>query len=151
LLYSGNYGLAHDVDTVIAGLGEHHRNGSGRFALWLNATGRNADLVEQRLTAMGVPVARTPLVPLEQLPSLLAAADAHLIALRAAFAGIVFPSKVYACIQSKRPILFVGPAESDVHLLCTQAGGRYRRVEPGDAAGFARALDELDGEIAPNQ
>ena len=83
LLYSGNYGVAHDVDTVIAGLVQHHRDGSGRFALWLNATGRNADLAEQRLTAMGVPVVRTPPVPLQQLPALLAAADVHLIALRA--------------------------------------------------------------------
>ena len=45
---------------------------------------------------------------------------------------------------------FVGSAASDVHLLCSErigsggaAGASYRRVEVGDAAGVARALDEL--------
>ena len=55
----------------------------------------------------------------------------------------MFPSKVYACIQSKRPILFVGPEESDVHALCQRAQQPYVRVAPGDANGLARALDEL--------
>jgi len=146
LLYSGNYGVAHDVETVIDGLVQHHRTGSGRFGLWLNATGQNADLIEQRLKALAIPVARTAPVPLVDLPALLAAADVHLIALRTEFSGIVLPSKVYACIQSKRPILFVGPTTSDVHLLCTQAGVRYEQVTPGDSVAFARALEKLSGD-----
>lgn len=143
LLYSGNYGVAHDTDTVIKGLARHHRAGSGRFGLWLNATGGNADLVEQRLREMGVPVARTPPVALETLPNLLTAADVHLIALRSEFSGIVFPSKVYGSIASGGPILFVGPASSDVHLLCKNIKQRYVRVAPGDAAAFAEALEEF--------
>ena len=127
------------------GLARHHRAGKGRFGLWLNATGRNADVLE-RLTELGIPVVRTPPVALEDFPGLLAAADAHLIALRSEFAGIVFPSKVYGCILSGRPIVFVGPTNSDVHLLCRQARQRYVQVTPGDAAAFARALDELSAE-----
>src|SRR5262249_37526290 len=41
LLYSGNYGVAHDVETVVEGLIHHHRQGSGRFGLWLNGSGVN--------------------------------------------------------------------------------------------------------------
>lgn len=145
LLYSGNYGIAHDVETVVQGLALHRPTGTGRFGLWLNASGQNADAVERRLSALGVPVARTPLVALAELPALLAAADVHLITLRPEFAGIVLPSKVYGCIGSGRPILFVGPESSDVHLLCVRAAQHYVRVSPGDAAGFARALDELGG------
>lgn len=146
LLYSGNYGVAHDVETVAQGLALHHQEGSGRFGLWLNATGSNADELERRLAGSGVPLARTPPVPLEQLPSLLAAADAHLIALRREFAGIVFPSKVYGCILSGRPILFVGPESSDVHLLCRDTMQLYVRIVPGDVAGFADALERLGAE-----
>lgn len=145
LLYSGNYGVAHEVETIAQGLAYHHGQGSDRFGLWLNGTGRNADLLELRLRQFGVPVARTPPVALEELPALLAAADAHLIALRDEFAGIVLPSKVYGCILSRRPIVFVGPTASDVHLLCSRAEQPYFRVAPGDAAGFARALDRLGG------
>jgi hypothetical protein len=144
LLYSGNFGVAHDVDTVVEGLIRHHRAGNGRFGLWLNASGTGAEAVEQRLRAAGIPLARSVPVPLEQLPGVLAAADVHLITLRPQFCGIVLPSKVYGCIASRRPILFVGPESSDVHLLCSQQQGlAYARVEPGDVDGFAAALERL--------
>lgn len=143
LLYSGNYGVAHELETVALGLAHHHQMGADRFGLWLNASGNNADILERRLRDIGAPVARTPPVTLDDFAALLAAADAHLIALRPEFSGIVFPSKVYACILSNRPIVFVGPQSSDAHLLCSRAPQRYVHVMPGDFAGFSRALDEL--------
>jgi hypothetical protein len=144
LLYSGNYGVAHEVDTVVEGLIRHHRTGSGSFALWVNGSGPNINGVCERLRSRGVPVARTEPVPLHQLPSLLAAADLHLIALRSQFSGIVLPSKVYACIASRRPILFVGPESSDVHRLCLAASSiPYVRIEPGDVAAFATTLEQF--------
>ena len=143
LLYSGNYGVAHEVDTVAQGLARHHQVGTGQFGLWLNATGQNADILARNLLERSVPFARSAPVDLKDFPALLAAADAHLITLRSEFAGIVFPSKIYACIFSGRPIIFVGPKSSDVHLLCTRAKQRYIHVTPGDVAGFAQALDEL--------
>jgi hypothetical protein len=144
LLYSGNYGVAHEVDTVVGGLIRHHRTGSGSFALWLNGSGANIDRVGERLRSGGVPVARTPPVPLDQLASLLAAADLHLITLRSQYSGIVLPSKVYACIASRRPILYVGPESSDVHRLCLEAPSiRYERIEPGDVANFAASLERF--------
>ena len=74
------------------------------------------------------------------------AADAHLVTLRPRFAGIVLPSKIYACLASRRPIMFVGPQSSDVHLLCLESGDpSYRHVDPGDTAAFAAALEQLAG------
>ncbi len=150
LLYSGNFGVAHDDATFIAGYELHHRQGSGRVVLWLNAIGAKADRVEAALGQRGLPVHRSRPVPLAELPRLLVAPHAHLITLRDEFVGYVLPSKVYGCIASGRSVLFVGSAASDVHLLCSQrigsggaAGPSYRRVEVGDAAGVARALDEL--------
>jgi hypothetical protein len=144
LLYSGNCGVAHEIDTAIAGLVRHHRDGSGRFGLWLNATGHNADRLEAELRNAGVPVARGRTVPLHRLGGLLMAADAHLVTLRPEFSGIVMPSKVYACLATRRPILFVGPQSSDVHHLCI--GGAvplYRHIDPGDPAAFAAALEQI--------
>jgi hypothetical protein len=148
LLYSGNYSVAHDVETVVEGLIRHHGQGRGSFGLWLNATGSKADIVEQRLRAANIPMARSGPVSLDELPGLLLAAGVHLISLRPQFSGIVLPSKVYGCIASRRPILFVGPASSDVHPLCCQADlPAYERVEPGDVVGFAAALDRLGQRI----
>lgn len=144
LLYSGNYGVAHEVDTVVEGLIRHHRGGSGQFGLWLNASGANLEPVTGRLRAAGIPHARSEPVSLDRLPALLAAADAHLITLRPRFSGLVLPSKIYACLSSGRPILFVGPKSSDVHLLCTRAENiLYEQVEPGDFEAFSAALERL--------
>jgi hypothetical protein len=114
-------------------------------ALWLNATGARADRVEARLRELGLPVHRSRPVPLADLARLLIAPDAHLITLRDEFAGYVLPSKVYGCIRSGRPVLFVGPEASDVHLLCRERlpGGRYLRAAVGDPAAVAAALEAI--------
>jgi hypothetical protein len=145
LLYSGNFGVAHDHETFLAGYRLHHRRGSGRVGLWLNATGAKADRVEEALRAAGLLVHRSRPVPLALLPRLLVTPAAHLITLRDEFAGYVLPSKVHGCIRSGRDVLYVGPAASDVHLLCSRElpAGRYRRVDTGDPEGVARALEEI--------
>ena len=145
LLYSGNWGIAHEIDTFIEGYLKHHRKGSGRIGLWLNAVGSSADQVERRLREHGLPVARTRPLPLADLPRLLVTPHAHLITLKDAFVGYVLPSKVHGCIASGRPILFIGSEDSDVHLLCTQANLRllYQRVAVGDAEGVCKALETL--------
>jgi len=144
LLYSGNFGVAHDYETFVAGYRLHHRQGSGRVGLWLNATGARADRFERALRDADLPVHRSLPVPLAQLPRLLVTADAHLVTLRDPFVGYVLPSKVYACLESGRDILYVGSRESDIHLLCAQArSAGYLQVEVGDAAGVARALEQI--------
>jgi hypothetical protein len=145
LLYSGNFGVAHDHETFLAGYRRHHREGSGRVILWLNATGARADTLGRALAAEGLPLYRTTPVPLEQLASLLVTADAHLITLRDAFWGYVLPSKVYGCIDSGKPVLFIGPQESDVHLLCNTKStpGWYERAVNGDVDAVFRTLERL--------
>jgi hypothetical protein len=145
LLYSGNFGVAHDHATFLDAYRKHHREGSGRVALWLNAIGRGADALDGALKAAGLPYLRTKPVPLEQLASLLVTPDAHLITLLERFSGFVLPSKVHACIESRRPILYVGPVGSDVHLLCssTMRGIAYTQVNVGDAQGVLGALERI--------
>lgn len=149
LLYSGNYGVAHEVDTVVRGYELHHRQGSGRVFLWLSATGAGAEEVAGRLGAAGVPVHRSSPVSLERLASLLRAPAAHLVTLRDSFVGYVMPSKIYACLESAKPVIFVGSADSDVDLLGRSASGGYWRVSCGDFEGFAMALEALADQCEP--
>lgn len=145
VLYSGNWGVAHDHETFAVGMSLLEKKYPGFAGVWLNATGARADQAELGLRAVGVTVARTPPCPLADLPAVLLAADVHLITLADAFVGYVLPSKVYACIESGRPVLFVGSAESDVHALCADgvADGRYRRVAVGDYQAICSALESL--------
>ncbi|HYO15550.1 MAG TPA: hypothetical protein VE685_20330 [Thermoanaerobaculia bacterium] len=150
LLDSGNLGVAPDHETFVAGYRRHHREGSGRVVLWLNATGAKADRVEEILRREGLPVHRSRPVPLDLLPRLLVTPHAHLITLRDEFVGYVLPSKVYGCIESGRDVLFIGSPRSDVHLLASRAlpPDRYRRLEVGDPDGVARALEEIAAAAA---
>jgi hypothetical protein len=147
LLYSGNFGVAHDDATFVDGYALHHSLGSGRTVLWLNATGAKADRVEARLRELHLPVYRSLPVPLEHLASLLVTPDAHLITLRDAFVGYVLPSKVYGCVASRKPVVYVGPEESDVETICRQglAAGDFFSVRAGDAASVATALERIAG------
>jgi hypothetical protein len=148
LLYSGNFGVAHELETVALGYQLHHQSGSGRVHLWINATGMGAGLLSDRLTGSGVPFFRSMPVPLEQLAGLLLSADAHLITLKDAFVGFVMPSKVYAILELRRPLLFVGSSDSDVDLLARQQHGLpYWRVTCGNTAGFAQVLENLANHV----
>ncbi|MEN9580623.1 MAG: hypothetical protein RJA70_3632 [Pseudomonadota bacterium] len=144
LLYSGTVAHAHELTTFVDGYEIYHQRGPGDVVLWLNATGVQADNFEQELRKRGLPVYRTMGVPLERLAALLSSVDAHLITLRNEFVGLCVPSKVYSCVASGKPVMFVGSADSDVHLVCsTRASDRYLRADVGDTQAVARALSQL--------
>jgi hypothetical protein len=146
IMYSGNWGVAHDDDTFIEAYSEYFRQSTRGLKFWLNAVGTKADRVENELRRRGIFVYRTSPVPLEQLPSLLIAADVHLITLRDAFVGYVLPSKVHACIESGKRIIFVGSEGSDVHLLASLALSPhdYMRVGVGEVDNLVTALHEME-------
>jgi hypothetical protein len=149
ILYSGNWGVAHDDHTFIEAYAQYLQQAKPGLRFWLNATGAKADRVERELRSRGVPFYRSSLVPLEHLPRLLIAADVHLITLRDPFVGYVLPSKVHACIESGKRILFVGSQDSDVHLLASHAlpSGGYCQVDVGDVDGLVDALHAMERSV----
>jgi hypothetical protein len=150
ILYSGNWGTAHDERTFIDGYSKYILQSELGLRFWLNATGAKSDRVESELRSRGVPVYRSSLVPLERVPRLLLAADVHLITLSDPFVGYVLPSKIHACIESGKSILFIGSEHSDVHLLASRAlpTDKYSRVSPGDADGLVNVLRQMERTIA---
>lgn len=143
LLYSGNWGLAHEAETFLEGYRRHHAAGGG-VVLWLNAIGSGAAEVAATLRLEGLPLIRGAPTPLDQLAALLATPDAHLITLKDAFVGYALPSKVHGCVASGKPTLFIGSDESDVHRIAWAGlGRRYARASVGDPAAVAAWLDEL--------
>jgi hypothetical protein len=149
ILYSGNWGVPHDENTFIEAYTQYFRQSPAGLKFWLNATGAKADRVERELRARGVPLYRSSLVPLDDLPRLLLAADVHLVTLRDPFVGYVLPSKIHACIESGKRILFVGSADSDIHLLASRAlsADRYCRVDVGDVKALVEALRSIERAV----
>jgi hypothetical protein len=149
ILYSGNWGIAHDENTFIEAYSQYIVQSKLGLRFWLNATGAKADRVERELRSRGLPFYRSKLVPLEDLPRILLTADVHLITLRDPFVGYVLPSKIHACIESGKRILFVGNQDSDVHLLASRAlaSDRYCQVEVGDVDGLVTALHAMERAV----
>lgn len=148
ILYSGNWGIAHDEATFIEAYTRYSRQCPKGLKFWLNATGAKADRVEQEFRARGVQIYRSKLVPLDELPRVLKAVDVHLVTLRDAFVGYVLPSKIHACIDSGKRILFIGSEASDVHRLASQTGHQtYSRVGVGDVDGLVETIHALERSI----
>ena len=66
--------------------------------------------------------------PPSKIPSVLAAADAHVITIKRGLEGVVTPSKMYGILAAGKPIVAVAPIETDV-------------VSLGAKQGFAVAAD----------
>jgi len=149
ILYSGNWGVAHDEATFLEGYSKYVSQSKHPLRFWLNAAGAKADRVESELKTRGLPIYRSTLVPLADLPRLLLSADVHLVTLRDAFVGYVLPSKIHACIESGKRVLFVGSEDSDIHLLAREglASNWYERVNVGDVDGLASILHLWEREI----
>lgn len=148
LLYSGNLGVAHDWRTFAEAYRRHVHEGPDRVRLWLNAAGTGVRPLLQFCAAHRLPIHHSQPAPLAALPGLLLAADAHLVLLGEPFWGYVLPSKIYACLESGRPCLYVGPAQSDLHALLL-ADRRNHSLRNDDCAGVARALASLAALAAP--
>ena len=81
-----------------------------------------------------------PLQPVELINDWLNLADVHLLPQKAAAADLVLPSKLMGMLASGRPVIAASPSGSTLGVMAEEAGCR---VEPGDARGFADAVNIL--------
>lgn len=144
LLYSGNFGLGHALDTVLRGL--HALNGNGRVKVLLVGHGKGLSETRRLVRELGLAgVEFRPPVPLYELGALLAAGDIHLVAQKPRTEGLIVPSKIYGTLAVGRPVLFVGPHHCEVARIVRESGGGFI-VAPGDIQAAANALRQLAGD-----
>lgn len=143
LLYSGNLGVAHDIDTLCQAYERHVRHGSDRVRLWLNGVGGRVEALRAFCAARNLPLHFSAPAALEDLPEVLRACDGHLVLLGTPFWGYVLPSKIYACLELDQPVFYVGPTQSDVHLLSRDRAAGYFQANPGDVDGCAANLESF--------
>lgn len=138
VMYAGNFGLAHDVRTFLEAAARLRESDEIRFA-FVGGGRRKAEVEafvrKHDLTNCVV----APYQPRERLADLLAAADVHLVTMQPGMEGLVVPSKFYGIAGAGRPVVFVGPASSEIALSIDewQCGAR---VEPGDVRELIRIL-----------
>ena len=112
VLYSGNLGMAHRFDAVVAAARKLEELGNPCFLF----VGSGVRLPSVKDAAAGLTNVRfLPYQPRERLHDLYNAADVHLVTLQDNVAGLLVPSKYPAALAAGKPVLVVGGAGTDLH------------------------------------
>lgn len=140
VLYLGNAGYGHEFATLMAAV-ERLRDqpvtflfvGGGAMRKWIEAQAKSRGLINFLFHDY---------VAKEQTPSVMGMADCALITLENYAAGVMSPSKLHSNLAMGLPILYIGPARTNVDE-AIERFGCGASLRPGDVeqtAGFLRGL-----------
>lgn len=140
VLYSGNFGEAHDFEHFLA-LARHMRN-TPEVHFCFAVRGNRADAFRKTVTSDDINISFAGFAPIEELEKRLGSADVHLVSLKDEWSGIAVPSKFFGSIAAGRPILYSGNPESAI-------GGWINQhrlgwiIDPDNISNTAQQLSEL--------
>jgi colanic acid biosynthesis glycosyl transferase WcaI len=141
LLYSGNFGLAHDVETLTSAMLNLRESPEFRF-LFVGGGGRRSAL-EAFCKANSIDHAEfRDYVPRDQLSAGLAAGDIGIVTQHNVCCGTVVPSKLYGILAAGRPVLFIGPKAATPALTIARHDCGWQ-IEPGDVNSLCDLLRYL--------
>jgi glycosyltransferase involved in cell wall biosynthesis len=135
---SGNLGFTHDPIVVFEAARLLCDDPDIHFLL--SGWGIGFERLKQMQASEKLPnVTLADRVPEDKLEAFLSAADAWLIPYRKDLAGVSVPSRFYNLLAIGRPVILVSEAGAEAALTVTEHRLGWV-VEPGDAAGLARAI-----------
>lgn len=138
LLHAGNLGFYGAWETLIEGARQLAADGVG-----LVFVGDGAQREKLQSACSGISNVRfLPFFPASKIPSVLAAADAHVITVKRGLEGVVVPSKMYGILAAGKPIVALAPAECDVVSIGNQKGFSIS-ADPDDPKEFTLRVREM--------
>ena len=141
VMYSGNMGLAHDLDTLLdaANLLRDREDLEWVFV----GDGARRESAIHRAEQLGLSRIRfLPYQPRSFLTHSLSAADVHLVSVRPRTTACVMPSKFYGILASGTPSVAVVDPETELSELINKHEVGFTCV-PGDAQSLAERIREL--------
>ena len=141
VMYSGNYGVGHDVQTMLATARTLSHRDDIKFVF--AGGGARKREVEQFINENQLRNAQAqPYQPRERLAELLCAADLHLSSQSPNMAGLFVPSKLFGVLAAARPMVFIGNRDAENALVLTE--NRCGEViECGDSDALVRIIERL--------
>jgi glycosyltransferase involved in cell wall biosynthesis len=118
LLHAGNLGFYGAWDTIIAAARKLENENIGFVFV---GDGAERSRLES-LAAGATNVRFLPFFPSSDIPSVLAAPDAHIVTIKRGLEGVVVPSKMFGIIAAGKPIVAVAAREADVVALGVRHG-----------------------------
>ena len=147
VLYAGKLGLAHPVATILDAAEILQQDYDDiEFVFAGNGAGHN-HVAEERSRRGIDNIRMLPRQPIERLPGLMESGDMHFVTMPQDCAGLFVPCKMYSALAVKRPIILVGPDDSEVGRV-VQDFSAGAVVAQGDAQALARVIAHYrdDGE-----
>jgi len=138
VMYSGNFGLAHDVQTMCEAARVLRGDDGVRFA-FVGGGKRKAE-VERFVREHGLSnCVVAPYQPREKLDESLSCADAHLVTLGEGMEGLIVPCKLFGIMAAARPTLYIGSPKSELARVLTEYDcGRV--FQAGDVEGLVATI-----------
>ncbi len=141
VMYSGNFGIGHDVATIADSV-EALRSDSNIVFAFVGGGKRKDELIgmlrERGLTNF----VEAPYQPRERIHDLLGAADIHLASLAHGSTGIMVPSKFYGVLAVARPIVYIGDDSGEAARVINEEQCGVV-VAPGDSVALTAAIRRL--------
>ncbi len=141
LLYSGNMGRFHDMETILDAaeqLKDHPQ-----IAFVFVGDGHKRPLVEHQITLRKLTnCSLFDFVPREDLPDMLGSADAGLVSLLPEQTGFSVPSKSFGLMASGLPLLAIMSEDCEIARILTEEKAGVV-IKPGDSTSLKQAILQL--------
>jgi len=108
LMYSGNIGLGHDLETMFEAAAILQSEKKLRVLIIGKGKGRASLEKLSKKFKLNCVEFHDP-VPIEELNHMLAIGDVHIVSQKPGTEGLIVPSKLYGILAAGRPVLFGGP------------------------------------------
>ncbi len=145
IVYSGNFGRAHDAETIAGAITDLNRTDDG-FRFVFGGGGSRHAWIRDFCAKNEVRNARfLPYCERDELHARLTSGHIGLVTQHVDSAGAVVPSKSYGIMAAGRPVLFIGPRNSTTALMIE----RFRcgwQIDCGDVRGLVELLRQLNAD-----
>lgn len=139
VLYAGTIGLAHPLKAILEAA-EILKDDHPEIEFTFVGEGRRRDkLLAERNRRELENINFLPYQPKEKLKKIMQSGDVHLVTMLEDAAGYLVPSKIYAAIAAHRPVIMLGPKQSEAARIIKQFGcGQV--VKSTDGKALAKAI-----------
>lgn len=147
VLYAGSIGRAHPVEALVEAAKILQKTQPDIELVFVGKGEGFEKLAQARATLALDNIRLMPPQPRAALKGLMESGDIHLVTMRDESLGLLLPSKFYAALAARRPVVFAGPAESDIaHLVAKYGCGRVVRPDDGKSMATAIALYRTESD-----
>jgi colanic acid biosynthesis glycosyl transferase WcaI len=141
VMYSGNMGLGHRFETILAAARSLASNDKIHF-VFIGEGARKPQIEAYRQRHHLSNISLLPYQPRERLRETLSAGDVHLISLDAQVQGLIVPSKLAGILAVGRPVIFLGDEQNSIATAIFQ-GDCGHVIPEGDVRRFEAIIESL--------